>query len=263
MNLGLNGKVAMVAGASRGLGFAVARALAAEGVHVSISSRNPDAIAAAGSRIKAETGGDVLAIAADVLSGEAIARWHQATLDRFGGLDLLFTNCGGPPAGSTLAFDDAAWQKAFELILLSAVRMIRLAVPSMVGRGGGSILLPTSSAVKEPIANIALSNALRSSVASLAKTLAVELAPQKIRVNHLVPGRIATDRVEEIDAINAKKAGIAVEEQRKRMFAAIPMSRYGDPQEFANAAVFLLSGAASYITGASLQVDGGMIRSVL
>ncbi len=259
MNLGLKGKVAMVAGASRGLGFAVARALAAEGAHVSISSRNAEAIAAAAGRIE----GDVLFTAADVLSGEAIARWHQATIDRFGGLDLLFTNCGGPPAGATLAFDDAAWQKAFELILLSAVRMIRLAVPSMAARGGGSMVLPTSSAVKEPIANIALSNALRSSVASLAKTLAVELAGQKIRVNHLVPGRIATDRVEEIDAINAKKAGIGVEEQRKRMFASIPMSRYGDPQEFANAAVFLLSDAASYITGASLQVDGGMIRGVL
>jgi 3-oxoacyl-[acyl-carrier protein] reductase len=259
MNLGLKGKVAMVAGASRGLGFAVARALAAEGVRVSISSRNAEAIAAAAGRME----GDVFAMAADVLSGEAIARWHQATIDRFGGLDLLFTNCGGPPAGATLAFDDAAWHKAFELILLSAVRMIRLAVPSMVARGGGSIVLPTSSAVKEPIANIALSNALRSSVASLAKTLAVELAGQKIRVNHLVPGRIATDRVEEIDAINAKKAGIGVEEQRKRMFATIPMSRYGDPQEFANAAVFLLSDAASYITGASLQVDGGMIRGVL
>src|SRR5437879_4594201 len=259
MNLGLTGKVAMVAGASRGLGFAVARALTAEGVHVSISSRNADAIAAAGKTI----GGNVLAMAADVLSADAIARWHQATIDRFGGLDLLFTNCGGPPAGLTLAFDDAAWQRAFELILLSAVRMIRLAVPSMIARGGGSIVLPTSSAGKEPIANIALSNALRSSVASLAKTLAVELAGQRVRVNHLVPGRIATDRVEEIDQINAKKAGVSVEEQRKRMFATIPMSRYGDPGEFANAAVFLLSGAAAYITGASLQVDGGMIRSVL
>jgi len=130
-------------------------------------------------------------------------------------------------------------------------------------RGGGSIVLPTSSAVKEPIANIALSNALRSSVASVAKTLAIELAAQRVRVNHLVPGRIATGRVQEIDEINAKKAGISVEEQRRRMFATIPMSRYGDPAEFANAAVFLLSDAAAYITGASLQVDGGMIRSVL
>jgi 3-oxoacyl-[acyl-carrier protein] reductase len=263
MNLGLNGKVAMVAGASRGLGFAVARALAAEGARVSMSSRSAGAIAAAGRKVEQETGGEVLAMAADVLSADAIAQWHQATIDRFGGLDLLFTNCGGPPAGLTLAFDDAAWQRAFELILLSAVRMIRVAVPSMIARGGGSIVLPTSSAVKEPIANIALSNALRSSVASLAKTLAVELAGQRVRVNHLVPGRIATDRVQEIDEINAKKAGISVDEQRKRMFATIPMSRYGEPGEFANAAVFLFSDAAAYITGASLQVDGGMIRSVL
>jgi 3-oxoacyl-[acyl-carrier protein] reductase len=263
MNLGLQGRVAMVAGASRGLGFAVAHTLAAEGAHVSISSRNGEAIAAASERIERETGAKVLGMAADVRSGEAITRWHQATLERFGGLDLLFTNCGGPPAGATLAFDDAAWQNAFELILLSAVRMIRLAVPSMIARGGGSILLPTSSAVKEPIPNIALSNALRSSVASLAKTLSIELAGQRIRVNHLVPGRIATDRVREIDEINAKKAGIEVEEQRRRMFATIPMSRYGEPGEFASAAAFLLSDAAAYITGASLQVDGGMIHSVL
>ena|SRR5579871_1845331 len=263
MNLGLKGKVAMVAGASRGLGYAVARALAAEGVAVSISSRNAAAIDSAGKRIEEDTESPVLAMAADVLSADALTHWHKATVERFGGLDLLFTNCGGPPAGSTLAFDDAAWQNAFELILLSAVRMIRLAVPSLTARGGGSIVLPTSSAVKEPIPNIALSNAMRSSVAALAKTLALELAGQHIRVNHLVPGRIATDRVQEIDQINAKKAGISVEEQRKRVFSTIPVGRYGEPEEFANAAVFLLSDAAAYITGASLQVDGGQIRGVL
>jgi 3-oxoacyl-[acyl-carrier protein] reductase len=263
MNLALKGKVAMVAGSSRGLGYAVAKALAQEGVLISMSSRNAEAVANAARRIEADTGSQVLAMAADVQSPDALTHWHRATIDRFGGLDLLFTNCGGPPAGSTLAFDDAAWQNTFETVLLSAVRMIRLAVPSFVARGGGSIVLPTSSAVKEPIANIALSNAMRSSVAALAKTLALELAGQRIRVNHLVPGRIATDRVEEIDRINAKKAGIEIEEQRKRVFATIPMARYGEPEEFANAAVFLLSDAAAYITGASLQVDGGMIRSVL
>jgi 3-oxoacyl-[acyl-carrier protein] reductase len=140
--------------------------------------------------------------------------------------------------------------------------MIRLVVPSMEARGGGSILLPTSSAVREPIGNIALSTVVRTSVASLAKVLATELAPKKIRVNQLIPGRIDTDRVREIDEDNARRSGITVPEQQKRIFATIPMGRYGDVREFANAAVFLLSDAAAYITGASLQVDGGMIKGI-
>jgi 3-oxoacyl-[acyl-carrier protein] reductase len=262
MNLGLTGKVAMVAGASRGLGFAVARALAREGAKVSLSSRNPEAALAAAEAIRAETGAEVLALAADVRSPDALANWRHETVDRFGGVDLLYTNSGGPPPGPVLKFDDAAWQGAFELLLLSAVRMIRLAVPSMTERGGGAILLATSSAVKEPIGNIALSTVMRTSVSSLSKILANELAPQKIRVNQLIPGRISTDRVKEIDADNAKRAGITVPEQQKRIFATIPMARYGDPEEFAAAAVFLLSGAAGYITGASLQVDGGMLHGI-
>lgn len=263
MHLGLTGKVAMVAGASRGLGFAVARALAAEGVMVSMSSRDADAISAAAQRIQKDTGGIVLAVAADVQSAKEIAHWHQATLDRFEGVDLLFTNSGGPPPGSTLSFDDTAWQRAFELLLMSAVRMIRLAVPSMAMRGGGAILLPTSSSIKEPIANLALSNILRGAVSSLAKTLSIELAAKKIRVNQLIPGRIDTDRVRELDEANSKRAGIPVEDQKRRMEGTIPMGRYGEPVEFANAAVFLLSDAAAYITGATLQVDGGMLRGVV
>jgi 3-oxoacyl-[acyl-carrier protein] reductase len=140
--------------------------------------------------------------------------------------------------------------------------MIRLAVPSMLARGGGAIVLGTSSAVKEPIGNLALSTVIRTSVSALSKTLATELATKKIRVNQLIPGRIDTDRVKEIDQDNASRAGITVPEQQKKIFATIPMARYGDPQEFAAAAVFLLSDAAGYITGASLQVDGGMIRGM-
>ncbi len=263
MELGLTNKVAMVAGASRGLGFAVARALAAEGALVSMSSRDADAISAAAQRIQKETGGTVLAVAADVSSAKAIAQWHQATLDRFEGIDLLFTNSGGPPPGATLSFDDAAWQRAFELLLMSAVRMIRLAVPSMAMRGGGAIVLPTSGSVKEPIANLALSNVIRGSVSALSKTLAMELAPKKIRVNQLIPGRIDTDRVRELDESNSKRLGIPIEEVQQRAAAAIPLGRYGSPEDFAHAAVFLLSNAAAYITGATLQVDGGMLRGVL
>ena len=265
MNLGLTNKVAMVAGASRGLGFAVARALVREGAKVSLSSRNPEAALAAAKLIRAETGtesADILAVAADVRSADALSNWHHETVDRFGGVDLLYTNSGGPPPGPVLKFDDAAWHSAFELLLLSAVRMIRLAVPSMTARGGGAILLATSSAVKEPIGNLALSTVMRTSVSALSKTLANELAPHKIRVNQLIPGRISTDRVKEIDQDNAQRAGITVPEQEKRIFATIPLARYGDPEEFAAAAVFLLSDAAAYITGASLQVDGGMLKGI-
>jgi 3-oxoacyl-[acyl-carrier protein] reductase len=263
MHLGLKDKVALVSGASRGLGFAVARALAAEGVKVSMSSRNGEAIQNAAEKVHTETGSDVLAMVVDVRSPENIADWHKATVARFGGVDLLYPNSGGPASGPTLRFDDAAWQNAFELLLLSTVRMVRLAVPSMVERGGGAILMATSSAVKEPIPNLSLSTVMRTSISALSKTLAVELAPQKIRVNQLIPGRIHTDRVEELDQENSKRQGITVEEQRARIQATIPMGRYGLPEEFAAAAVFLFSDAAAYITGATLQADGGLLKGII
>ena len=223
MNLGLTNKIAMVGGASKGLGFAVARALALEGATVSIASRDAAAIAAAAKRIQDDGGAAVLAHTADLSTAEAIAGWHQQTVDRFGGVDLLFANTGGPPAGAVLNFDDQAWRSAFELLVLSVVRTVRLVVPSMQTRGGGAILVGTSSSVKEPIANLALSNVLRASVAALAKTLAIELAPSRIRVNNLIPGRIDTDRVRQLDEINAKRAGIAADEQHRRMAATIPL----------------------------------------
>jgi 3-oxoacyl-[acyl-carrier protein] reductase len=263
MELGLKGRVAMVAGASRGLGFAVARALAEEGCAVSISSRDPEAIAAAGQQIAAETGARVLATAADVRSAEQLATWQRRTVEEFGGVDLLFPNAGGPPPGTALEFDDAAWQDAFELLLLSVVRMVRAAVPVMAARGGGSIVIPTSSTVKQPLGRLALSNVLRAGVAALAKTLASELAPKNIRVNHLMPGRISTQRVRQLDEETSRRLGISLEEQQQRTLAEIPLRRYGQPEEFARAAVFLFSDAASYITGASLQVDGGLIHFVL
>ena len=263
MELGLGGKVAMVGGGSRGLGYAVARALAAEGASVSIASRNRDAVDRAAATIERETGKRVLATAADLGAADPIAAWHEATVREFGGVDLLFANGGGPPAGRALDFDDRAWQSAFDLLLLSAIRQIRHVVPGMQARGGGSILLSTSSAVKEPIPNIALSNVMRASVAALAKTLALELAADRIRVNQLIPGRIGTDRVREIDEVNAKKSGVSFEEQQRRSAATIPMGRYGEPEEYARMAAFLLSDAAGYITGASVQVDGGMVRSLL
>jgi 3-oxoacyl-[acyl-carrier protein] reductase len=263
MDLGLRGKIAMVGGASKGLGFAVARALAGEGVHVCIASRDATAIQRAADTIRAETGGSPLPVTADLSRADAIAAWHEATLQQFGGVDLLFANTGGPPAGSALAFDDRAWQCAFELLLMSVVRSIRAVVPSMTSRGGGAILVGTSSSVKEPLPNLALSNVLRSGVTSLAKTLSVELAPQKIRVNTIIPGRIATDRLRQLDEINANRQGLSLPDHQARAAASIPLGRYGTPDDFGRVGAFLLSDAASYITGASVQVDGGLLKGLI
>lgn len=262
MDLGLKGKVAMIAGASRGLGYAVARGLAAEGALVSIASRSSQAIEAAAKRIASETGSQTLSAALDVKTGDSISAWGERTIKELGGVDLLFVNAGGPPAGTVLSFDDDAWKSAFELLVLSAVRMVRVATPSMKSRGGGAIVVSTSSAVKEPIPNLALSNVVRSSVAALSKTLAIELAGDHIRVNHLLPGRIDTDRVRELDVIRGKANNSSPEDVKAAYSKTIPLGRYGQADEFAAAAVFLFSDAARYITGASLQVDGGLIRSI-
>jgi 3-oxoacyl-[acyl-carrier protein] reductase len=263
MNLGLTGKVALVAGASKGLGYAVAKALAAEGASVSISSRDEKAITEAAQRIQGETGATVLAMPVDVRDKAAIDRWVAQAAERLGGIDALMTNSGGPPAGAAVSFDDQAWQDAADLLLFSTLRMVRAAVPHMEKRGGGSILVSTSSSVKEPIQNLGLSTVLRASVSALAKTLALELAAKKIRVNQIIPGRIDTDRVRQLDEINAKKQGVSPEQMKARAMAVIPMGRYGHADEFGRVGAFLLSDAASYMTGATVQVDGGQIRSVL
>jgi 3-oxoacyl-[acyl-carrier protein] reductase len=263
MDLGLRGKVALVAGASKGLGYAVAQALAAEGATVAIASRDSKAIEAAAARIAGETGATVVGTAVDVRSADAIERWVAGTADRFGGIDALMTNSGGPPSGAALSFDDRTWQDTVDLLLFSALRMTRAAVKPMQSRGGGAILMSTSSSVKEPIQNLGLSTVLRASVSALAKTLSIELAPQRIRVNQIIPGRIATDRLKQLDEANSKRLGLSIDETKARAVAAIPLARYGEAVEFGRAGAFLLSDAASYMTGATVQVDGGMIRSVL
>ena len=253
----------MVEGASRGIGFAVARILAAEGAHLSILSRDGTAVEAAAATLWAETGGRVLATAADFRDPSTAEAWCARTVERFGGVDLLFANSGGPRPGGFDSVDAAAWRDAFDLLLLGTVRVVRAVTPAMRAGGGGAILVSTSSSVKEPLAQLVLSNVMRPAVAALAKMLALELADSGIRVNYIVPGRIETDRLTELDAFAADRSGESPTDLRESMQRDIPLQRYGAPEEFGRAAAFLLSDTASYVTGATLQVDGGRIRSVL
>lgn len=260
MDLGLNGKVALVAAASKGLGFGVARALAAEGAKVSICSRDTASVEAAAQKLTAETGAAVLATACDVTNPASITAWVDATAAQWGVIDALLVNAGGPPGGLLLDMSEEQWQAAFELTLMSSVRMIRAAVPHMTN--GGSILTITSSSIKEPIERLGLSTVMRSGVAGLVKTLADELAGKNIRVNNLIPGRIDTDRVAQLDAAAAKRQNLSIEEVRAQSVSKIPMKRLGTIDEFGAAAAFLLSPTAQYITGATLRVDGGQMRSI-
>lgn len=262
MNLGLKEKVAMVAASSRGLGFGIAKALAFEGAKVSIASRNLDEAERAAAELRQETGARILASRLDAKDSDTINEWTSRTMAEFGGIDLLIANAGGPPAGNFDNFSDQAWQDAFELNLLSTVRMIRSVLPSMRQRGGGSILTITSSTVKEPLEQLILSNVMRSGVTSLVKTLSIQLAPEGIRVNNIMPGRIDTDRVRTLDETRALKLGSTPEACKSDAVKSIPIGRYGNIDEFGKAGAFLLSDAASYITGSSLAVDGGSLKTV-
>ena len=262
MDLGLQNKVIMVAAASKGLGYGIAQAVAQEGARVSIGSRTEADILAAAETLQQETGAETLGTVLDARDAASISGWVEATVAKFGCVDGLVVNAGGPPAGGFDDFDDEAWQAAFELTMLSSVRMIRAALPHMRAQGGGSILAVTSSSVKEPIDILLLSNVMRSGVVSLLKSLSRELAPEQIRVNNLVPGRILTDRVKSLDAIGANNAGRSVAEQQAMQEGQIPWGRYGTIEEFGRAGAFLLSDAASYITGETLIVDGGSMKTV-
>ncbi|VGO16763.1 3-oxoacyl-[acyl-carrier-protein] reductase FabG [Pontiella desulfatans] len=262
MELGLHGKVAMVAGASRGLGYGIARELAREGALVSIGSRTEADVFDAAEVLTEETGSEVLPNILDVSNPESIAEWLESTTEAFGGVDCLVVNAGGPPAGTFDDFADSDWQSAFELTLMSSVRMIRAVLPAMREVGGGAILTVTSVSVKEPIDFLLLSNVMRSGVTSLAKSLSQQLAPENIRINNLMPGRIDTDRVQALDALKAEARELPVEEVRAANELGIPLGRYGTIEEFGRLGAFLLSDAASYITGQTIAVDGGSMKTV-
>jgi 3-oxoacyl-[acyl-carrier protein] reductase len=257
MQLGLTGKRALVMAASRGLGFASALALAREGCDLLICSRDEAHIRAAADRIRGETGRCVHGVAADVRDAGAAARLVRTIVEQLGGLEIVVHNAGGPPAGEFLAMTDEQWHKAFEQNLMSLVRLVNAAAPEMKKAGYGRILAIASSSVRQPIPNLVLSNALRAGVWGLAKTLSRELAPDGILVNVIAPGRVQTERIEEIDQAAAQKLGKPLDEVKRASIAAIPLGRLGRPSELANLVVFLASEAASYITGQAIMVDGG------
>ncbi len=263
MELGLNGKVALVTAASRGLGKAVALRLAQEGARVSICARNEGPLAAASADILSRTGQEVLAITADVAEPHTAELLVHRTVERFGRLDILVINAGGPPAGKFLDFTPQDWEQAAQLTLMSAVRLCYAAVPVMRECGGGAILAIASVAVKQPLPDLILSNSLRLGVIGLIKTLADELGPFGIRVNAICPGWTRTERVEQLLRDRATRNQTIPQEEAERITSAIPLRRMGTPEEFASAAAFLVSPAASYITGVSLLVDGGMYRGAL
>lgn len=262
MELGIEEKVFMVAASSKGLGFGIARELAKNGAIVCIASRTKQDIEKAAENLRNETGATIHASVFDATSAESIKKWIAEIETSFERIDGLVVNAGGPPAGNFDDFTDDDWQHAFNLTLMSAVRLIRGVLPSMRDSGGGSILTVTSMSVKEPVNRLLLSNVLRSGVSSLVKSLSNELAVENIRVNNLLPGRIDTDRVKSLDKNNAEKSGFSVSEIKKKNESTIPLGRYGNIDEFGKAGAFLLSPAASYITGVSLAVDGGIIKTV-
>ena len=254
MILGLEGKSFLIGGASRGLGRAVAEQLVAEGARVLLVARDVDAV----QEVAQELGEQAFPCAANLTEPSDIDQIAEAAT-RLGRLDGVLVNAGGPPFGPALELSDDQWLAAFRVLIGGPVRLLRSLVPQM--NEGASVLFITSSSVRQPIQNLDTSNVLRPGVAALAKCLANELGPS-IRVNTLAPGRIDTARSRSLDQSRAQALGVSVEEQRRNVSEGIPLGRYGKPEELGRAAAFLLSPAASYITGVSLQVDGGMVQAI-
>ncbi len=262
MDLGLNDKVALVTAASKGLGKAVALRLAQEGARVAICARSRESLRQAAAEIEAQTGRQPLALPADVSDPEAAEILIEGVLEQFGRIDVLVTNAGGPPPGQFLDLTPQDWESATQLTLMSAVRLCYEAAPVMKEQGNGAILAMTSLTVKQPLPNLILSNSLRLGVVGLVKTLADELAPYGIRVNSICPGWTRTTRVDQLLRDRAERNSTTPDKEAAKIAGAIPLGRMGRPEEFAAAAAFLVSDAASYITGVSLLVDGGMYRGV-
>ncbi len=263
MDSGLDGRCAIVCGASKGLGKASALALAREGARVVICARSRAALDAAAQEIGRAGGNNVVAIAADLSRREDIDRLVGEAVARLGAVDILVTNSGGPKSGPFESLTDEDWDAAIQSLLMSAVRLSRAVIPHMRRRGGGRIIHVTSVSVKQPIQALVLSNAVRAAVTGLARTLANELARDGILVNCVAPGYTRTDRVIELSEATARREGTTSDAVQRRIEEQIPMGRLGMPAEFGDVVAFLASARAAYITGTTIQVDGGFVRSLL
>lgn len=262
MDLGLKGKVALVAGASQGMGRAAAFGFAREGAKVAICARGEAALNETAAAIRKETGGEVLTIVADMSKPADIQKFVNDSAKHFGRLDIVVNNAGGPPPGEFMKFTDEDWNNAYNLSFMSTMRMTREAVPHMRRVGGGRVINITSYSVKEPIAGLVLSNAVRSAVIGWAKTVSRELARDNILVNNVCPGRIDTERAQKLNKARADRLSRPVEEINKEMAAEVPLGRYGTADEAGDLIVFLGSDRASYITGTTIQIDGGLVRGI-
>lgn len=265
MDLGLKNKVALVAAASRGLGFATAQQLVREGARVAICSRSQAHTDAAVARLRqaAASDADVAGFVTDVTNPTQVAQLVEKTAGQFGGLDILVTNAGGPPGGTFGSTTMDAWEKAFQLTLMSVTHLVQAALPYLRQSDAASILTITSFSVKEPVAGLMLSNVIRPGVVGLTKVLAQELGPQNIRANSILPGWTATERVDEIMAYRAQQNGSTAEAERAKITETIPLRRMGDPAEFGRVATFLVSPAASYVNGVMMLVDGGSYKGLM
>jgi len=259
MDLGIRGRVAMVAAASKGLGRAIAEALAREGCKLSISSRSTDNLNAARLAIE-RAGSEALAVKCDVSLRQDLARWFEATESTFGKADILVTNTGGPPAARFLDLREEQWRAGIDSTLMNVVHLCNLVIPGMQQRKWGRIVNITSLVAKQPLDLLTISSTLRAGLSALTKTLADQVAPDGITVNALLPGHIMTDRQIHLNELRSKEQGITVEEYSRRVESTIPMKRFGRAEEIGDAVAFLCSERAAYVTGVSLQVDGGIIR---
>lgn len=263
MDLGLKGRVAFVAAASKGLGRAVAEELAAEGVDLFLCARGADALQQTADEIVRSSSVRVVASAGDVSKSEDVSRLVREAIDQLGKIDILVTNAGGPPSGKFESLSAENWTAAVDLTLLSVVNLTREILPGMKERRWGRVINITSIAAKQPVDGLMLSNSVRAAVTGFAKTLSNEVAPFGITVNNILPGYTRTERVEQLSEMTAKREGIPREQALSKWEGEIPMQRLGEPREFGAVAAFLASDRASYVTGVSLPVDGGWIRALL